>query len=277
MIYLITIHTDEQIDLLQKISEDYMRVRMGQFEDLAEDLAGIGSGYTYDESDPEAKAKFSAFIRRRNEAEELFIQAHKASGASRCRNEIMNQAGDFFRVIRHTRWLQRPEPKPHDINDAYLGAKWSKEQELPRCWKEKENWKLQASRSQLRLVQTMSEDYMRARAGQFWLLVDSLAYSGFTYEKNDPENERRFDECVNNARKARELFEQGYRISGAADFHHKTKQMMMAYDFYSVIRHALWLEKPDPSDHLASGTPIHECADIPLIDVEKGGDSSGIP
>lgn len=112
---------------------------------------------------------------------------------------------------------------------------------------------------------------MRERAGQFWLLVDNLAYerSGFTYDKSDPEFDKRFNECVANAKKASELFGEGFKVSGAEDYHFKTKAMSMAYDCYSVIRHALWLENPDEKDYLAAGTPIHECKDVPLIEVER--------
>ena len=271
--YRITVHTDEQLSLLQKVSECFLRERMGQFDILAEDLATEGCGYIYDKTDPDNKQKFDAYIDRRNEALDYFNRAYRISGADQPRNEAMNQAGDFFTTIRHAIWLDRPEPKPHGINDAY-SSQWS-EQDPPKCYRADDGssppWILEMSRTQILLLQNMSENYMRERMGQFWLLTEDLSYerAGFHYDKDNPENDRRFKECASNAQEAKVLFEQGYRTSGAAAYSHKTKSMMMAYDFYSTIRHALWLENPDPNNHLASGKPLHECAEVPLIEVEK--------
>ena len=269
--YRVIVHTDEQIYLLEKISECFLRERMGQFWDLAEDLASEGSGYTYNKEDPDNSEKFNAYIARRDEAEKIFNEAFSATGASHQRGELANQAGDFFTAIRHSIWLARPEPKPHDTNDSTPCYCWSVEQEPPKCYKLEDNWFLEMSREQLRLLQNMSEHFMRERAGQFFLLTDSLAYecAGFRYDKNEPDYEQRLHECAANASSAGKLFEKGYKVSGAADYSHKTKRMMMAYDIYSTIRHALWLEDPDPSNHLASGEPLHECSEMPLIEVEK--------
>ena len=268
--YKITIHTDEQLSLIQKISECFLRERMGQFDILAEDLATEGCGYVLDNTDADHERKFDAYINRRNAAEDLFNKAYRISGANQPRNEIMNQAGDFFTTIRQAIWLDRPEPKPHGINDAY-SSQWSEEQSPPKCYREDGLWRMTMNRSQMQLLQNMSENFMRERMGQFWLLTDDLAYdrAGFEYNKENPENDRRFKECTANAQEAKALFEQGYQASGAAGYSYKTKSMMMAYDFYSTIRHALWLENPNPNDHLASGKPLHECAEVPLIEITR--------
>lgn len=272
--YRVMVHTDEQITLMEKISECYLRERMGQFEDLAEDLAGEGSGYTYDNNDKNNEVLYQAYTTRREEAERLFLRAYRAAGADGLRREKANQAGDLFVTIRHALWLERPEPKPHDTNDAHPCYKWSKEQSPPECFKENDDWILEMSRVQLRLLQDMSEDFMRERAGQFFLLADSLAYecSGAVLDKSNPCYEKELHRCIENSKNAQRLFEQAFKASGADNYPYKTKRMCMAYDFYSVIRHALWLENPDPDDHLASGDPIHECREMPLIETMKIND-----
>ena len=275
--YRLTVHTDEQMFLMQKISECYLRERMGQFWDLAEDLASEGSGYSYDNDDPDHEEKFSAYIHRRDEAEKTFNKAFAATNASRMRQGTANIAGDFFTTIRYAMWLERPEPKPHGTVDSNPCYRWSEEQEPPKCYKGNgedgsEAWLMEMDRTQLVLLQNMAETFMRERAGQFWLLTDSLAYEGLDYNSKGPDFEDRHRECAENAGKAQELFEAGYRASGAADYPQKTKRMMMAYDIYSVIRHALWLENPDPNNHLASGKPLHECAEVPLIEIERKQD-----
>ena len=271
--YRVTIHTDEQIVLMEKISECYLRENMGQFWDLAEDLASEGSGYVYDKTDPDNDKKFRAYIKRRDEAEKLFNQAYKAAGGDGYRREKANQAGDFFLTIRHAIWLERPEPKPHDINDAFPSTGWSEEQELHKCFKRDGDWFLEISRIQLKLLQDMSEHFMRERAGQFCLLLDILVHEspGYNMDKDDPDYEENLIKRNRNYEMANVMFEQGYRVSGAAGHPRKTKRMCMAYDFYDTIRHALWLEDPNPDNHLASGDPIHECEEVPLIEVESLG------
>ena len=271
--YIVTFHTEEQLVLLQKIAECYLRERMGQFWDLAEDTAGEGCGYVYDKSDPYNSEKFDAFIQRRDKAQTLFESAFSEAKANRHRTESMNQAEDFYDVIRHAIWLEKPESKPHHMNDAQPGLHWNKEQPLPVCYKDQESmaWKMNISGAQLGFIQDMSEYFMRERMGQFVLLTESLAYdcAGFHYEKKEPDYEKRLQECTDNAMRAKELFELGYRASGAADHLMKTRRMKMAYDFFSVVRHYFWLQNPNPKNYLAAGEPLHECKEVPLIEISK--------
>lgn len=102
----------EQLVLLQNALESYFRIRINQWGELADELAGVG--FTYNNEDPENKEKFNAYIKRRDEAKQLFEQAMLAAQPQR-RTDVMYTseevriAQDIWQVIRHHLFMERGE------------------------------------------------------------------------------------------------------------------------------------------------------------------------
>ncbi len=67
--------TDRQTKVLVAALEEYYRVRMGQFHDLANDIATIGVDLS--SKNPAQKKEFNDFITRRTHAKLVFDAAYK--------------------------------------------------------------------------------------------------------------------------------------------------------------------------------------------------------
>lgn len=117
--------TGEQLKLIDTALEEYMRVRMGQFFDLATDLAM--KNYDYSDHSEANRKEFDYRIRNRNDSEETFNAAFRAALPHYNFNEIYwrkNEdqllAEDMWDTIRHQLWLSDPRPdKPQHTVDAY--------------------------------------------------------------------------------------------------------------------------------------------------------------
>ena len=273
--YTVTIRSDQQMDLIKKISELYLRERFGQFRDLAEDLSTKCAGYTIDPAAPDHKAKFDAYIRRRDAAREAFDKAYLAAGREWHRTTQIDQAQDLFEVIRYAIWSVSSGDQPSGTITGCPDQHLRDLQDLPVCYKDKRDgtWKVELGRDQLRLVQDMSENFMRERTGQFFLLADDIAFdlSGMDLASMDEDTRRRiFSERSERVGEAIQLFETGYKLSGAADYGCKSDETLMAYDIYGVIMHFFWEEDPDPGDHIGARKPLHEYEEVPLIEIDRG-------
>lgn len=101
----IRIHLDmslQQAQIISEAVEEYMRLRMYQFSDLADVLAR--RDFQYDQSDPQCGEKFKAYMQRRDEITELFEQIRRvALDGAECadRGEDADIAGDLWSVLRH--------------------------------------------------------------------------------------------------------------------------------------------------------------------------------
>lgn len=62
--------TENQLKLIWKALESFERVRMGQFTELADDIAF--ANYVYDKNIPGNADDFNTRISRRNQADDLF-------------------------------------------------------------------------------------------------------------------------------------------------------------------------------------------------------------
>lgn len=97
----------EQLVVLQNALESYFRIRLNQWEDLADELAHVG--YVYDKDDPKNEEKFNAFLDRREKAIDLFKQAMVAAqpqGVSSYTPENVLIAEDIWQVIRHYLYME---------------------------------------------------------------------------------------------------------------------------------------------------------------------------
>lgn len=102
--------TEEQAKIIKIALEEYIRIRMDQFSDLADDL--VFQNFVYNKSDPENSKKFQERIDRRDSA---ILEFHKAlltaqperKTSTVRKTEDMLVAEDIWRVIRHQLYLDQ--------------------------------------------------------------------------------------------------------------------------------------------------------------------------
>ena len=107
MNYNLTIN-EEQAKVIKTALEEYFRIRMNQWSDLAEDLAH--EGFVYNPADPENGMNFNDYLTRREHTEMLLEQAMMAAQPVRSYKvmEIPEKcliAQDIWQVIRHQLYL----------------------------------------------------------------------------------------------------------------------------------------------------------------------------
>lgn len=131
--YTVTLN-ERQLRLLQKVCEEYGRLRMGQTWDLSDDLAF--QNYEYKKDDPE----YDRRLLRRDATRELLDLAMRAASNGDYmhfqKTEDVMVALDMYSTIRNFFWHQLPEDKRKswtvDADPVYI---WGPE---PRLKIEKE-------------------------------------------------------------------------------------------------------------------------------------------
>lgn len=120
--YKLTV-SENQARIIMNALESYFRCRMGQFFDLAEDIAF--NGYDYTAEQDVNKPEFNHRINYRNDAEELFNQAfelakpkYKTADEYYQKTPDMRNAIDIWHVIRHQFWKENPNRRD-DTTDSY--------------------------------------------------------------------------------------------------------------------------------------------------------------
>lgn len=109
MNYTLTV-TPKQLAVIQTALEDYFRTRMGQYFDLTNDLAGV---FTRDDDEIDCNDKCA----RRNAAKVLMDSAYNICWPHermrrmdyQTKTPEMMIAEDIWAVIRHERYMERPE------------------------------------------------------------------------------------------------------------------------------------------------------------------------
>ena len=112
MKYRLTV-SENQFRVIMIALESYFRVRMGQFDDLSDDLAF--NGFDYDTpNDEKRQLDFSTRIGRRNTCKDMMDQAFRIAQPRLRADDYygktpdMVSAIDIWHVIRHQRWLDNP-------------------------------------------------------------------------------------------------------------------------------------------------------------------------
>ena len=136
----------------------------------------------------------------------------------------------------------------------------------------KPTYKLAVTKNQLRVIMIALESYFRTRMGQFFALASDVARNGFVYTKDNPENDRLFNEYINRRNDSQDLFNKAFDVAAPNLFErNKTPDMVTAIDIWHVIRHQMYLEFPEPKDHYTvDAYPPIPCGDEPLPKIVKG-------
>lgn len=130
-------------------------------------------------------------------------------------------------------------------------------------------YNLTINEKQADVIKTALEEYFRIRMNQWMDLSDELSAVGFTYNKEDPENERKFQEYIDRRDASKVLFEQAMlaaqpqRAAGKPIY--KTEQMLVAEDIWQVIRHRLYLDRGgDPNSFVVDARKPLRMSEDPL-------------
>ena len=105
---------------------------------------------------------------------------------------------------------------------------------------------LEVSDKQAEIIKIALEEYFRLRMNQFWDFATEVAASGYEYNKEDPENDRKFNEYIERRNKSEKMFQDAMRIAQSGDqrpFIPQTDEMLRAQDVWHVIRHQLYLNR----------------------------------
>lgn len=98
------------------------------------------------------------------------------------------------------------------------------------------------TKEELRTLLMIVEEFMRMRMGQFMDFVDDVAHNGWEYNKDEPGNDKKFDEYINRRNEAHKLFDNAYYNSFCDRY--KSEKVLIAEDLYDVIKHQIWLDTP---------------------------------
>jgi len=135
----------------------------------------------------------------------------------------------------------------------------------------KPTYKLVVTRNQLRVIMIALESYFRTRMGQFFDFASDVAQNGFVYSKDNPENDRLFNEYINRRNDSQDLFNKAFDVAAPNLFERKkTTDMVTAIDIWHVIRYQRYLEIPEPKNHyMVDAYPPFQQSDEPLPKLEK--------
>ena len=105
---------------------------------------------------------------------------------------------------------------------------------------------LEVSEKQAEIIKIALEEYFRLRINQWWDFANEAAATGFEYNKDDPENSKKFDAYIERRDKSEKLFQEAMKVAQSGDaraYIPQTEEMMRAQDVWQVIRHRLYLDR----------------------------------
>jgi hypothetical protein len=109
--YVLTLN-ERQARITAAALEEYFRLRMGQFEDLSNEIAASGEN-VHDPNDPEHSRKFNDYIDRRDLISEKLREVVRIAWPRGTVGRVPTEAyvaGDIWRVIRYTMaWHEHPQ------------------------------------------------------------------------------------------------------------------------------------------------------------------------
>lgn len=112
---------------------------------------------------------------------------------------------------------------------------------------------LEVSEKQAEIIKIALEEYSRLRMNQWWDFADEVAATGFEYNKDDPENSKKFDAYIERRDKSEKMFQEAIKVARSGDQHSYTPQtdeMLRAQDIWQVIRHRLYLDRGGSIDDM---------------------------
>ena len=106
------------------------------------------------------------------------------------------------------------------------------------------------SRNQARVINEALECYFRTHIGQYFDLANDVARNGYEYNKEDPDNNKKFDDYIQRRDDSLALFDKAYAVAAPNVYERKkTPDVQTAIDVWGAIRYMFYLERPEPKDH----------------------------
>lgn len=105
---------------------------------------------------------------------------------------------------------------------------------------------LEVSEKQAETIEIALEEYFRLRMNQWWDFVDEVAAADYEYNKEDPENSKKFDAYIERRDRSEKMFQDAMRMARSGDqrsYIPQTEAMLRAQDVWQVIRHRLYLDR----------------------------------
>lgn len=124
-------------------------------------------------------------------------------------------------------------------------------------------YQIELSEKQLKTVMRALERYFRLNMGQFSDYVDEIAFEGFEYNKDNPDNDRLFNERIQRRNDAQDMFDKAFRVARPCCTE-KSEDTDRAIDIFTTFRYHLWKWKPEPKPH----DTVDSRKPLPFIDEE---------
>lgn len=105
---------------------------------------------------------------------------------------------------------------------------------------------LEVSDKQAEIIKIALEEYFRLRMNQWWDFATEVSESGYEYNKENPENDRKFNAYIERRDKSEKMFQEAMRMAQSGDqrpYIPQTDEMLRAQDVWQVIRHQLYLDR----------------------------------
>lgn len=105
---------------------------------------------------------------------------------------------------------------------------------------------LEVSEKQAEIIKIALEEYFRLRMNQFWDFATEVTASGYEYNKEDPENSKKFDAYIERRNRSEKMFQEAMKVAQSGDtrtYTPQTDEMLRTQDIWQVIRHQLYLDR----------------------------------
>lgn len=126
-------------------------------------------------------------------------------------------------------------------------------------------YNLTMTEGQLAVAFTALEWFFRMQMGQFFDYATELAKDGYEYDKENPDNDKLFNEYIYRRDECQEHMQIAYRIAQPRVCN-CTEDMNIAIDMWQAIRYFRWKERPEPKpyDTVDSRPPLHRSSEPPI-------------
>lgn len=124
---------------------------------------------------------------------------------------------------------------------------------------------LEMNENQTRLVKTALEEYFRIRMGQWRDLAESLAIKNIDLSADNPHHKEIFERYLSKRDAGEKVLKcAGEILMGSPYGNPKSEDQLLAEDIWQVIRHELWMDRPDKDDWCVDAREPMQVSQEPL-------------
>ena len=127
------------------------------------------------------------------------------------------------------------------------------------------------TKEELVFLKDVLEEYFRTRLNQWFDFTTDVAHAGYIYDKDNPDNEKLFDEYIKRRNEAYDKFTAAFSRIYVWNIE-QSPEMERAQDIWQVIRNRLYLDNGgDPNGwNVAARTPMSVSGEfLPKILIQK--------